>query len=146
MAQTLNNVADRLTIGDPLVSGRLTIYPLFSSGGKKVDEENAPDQKEIRYLLLEEALDKGTFKKPRPEPEELKEAIEKSEYLTYPSVSMGQDLRLSGPGITGAGLIVEEERIHLSIFPATDNEKQSRSNIRTPRQRRRGMGSDDIVC
>ena len=342
MAQTLNNLAERLTIGDPLVSGRLTIYPLFFSSGKEVDKEDAPDQKEIHYLLLEEALDKGAFevgevsesgsvntivvtnqtgepvlildgeellgakqnrmvnatimvatgktaipvscveegrwsykddkfskseafgysslrrqkaeqvrcsletdtgfnadqgaiweeiafssknlgiesptgamhetfssregelrelvdsfeytpgqvgvavyinnrfscldlfdksktleklwtrllksyalealntrgrflKKPRPEPEELKKAIEKSEYLTYPSVSMGQDLRLSGPGITGAGLIVEEELIHLSIFPATDNEKQSRSNIRTPQQRRRGMRSDDII-
>jgi len=44
MAQTLNNLADRLTIGDPLVSGRLTIYPLFSSGSKEVDKEEAPDQ------------------------------------------------------------------------------------------------------
>jgi len=58
---------------------------------------------------------------------------------------MGQDLRLSGSGITGAGLIVEEELIHLTIFPATDNEKQSRSNIRTPRQRRRGIRSDDVI-
>jgi len=35
MAQTLNNLADRLTIGDPLVRGRLTIYPLFFSRGKE---------------------------------------------------------------------------------------------------------------
>ena len=61
MAQTLNNLADRLSIGDPLVSGSLTIYPLFFSGGKKVNKEDAPDQKETHYLLLEEALDKGTF-------------------------------------------------------------------------------------
>ena len=61
MAQTLNNLADRLTIGDPLVSSRLTIYPLFFSGGKQGREEETPDQKEIHYLLLEEALDKGTF-------------------------------------------------------------------------------------
>jgi len=50
MAQTLNNMADRLTIGDPFVSGRLTICPLFFSGGKEVDEEDASDQKEICYL------------------------------------------------------------------------------------------------
>ena len=50
MAQTLNNLADRLSIGDPLASGSLTIYPLFFSGGKKVDEKDLPDQKEIRYL------------------------------------------------------------------------------------------------
>ena len=100
----------------------------------------------LKSYALEALNTRGrSLKKPRPEPEELKKAIEESEYLTYPSVSMGQDLRLSGPGITGAGLIVEEELIHLSIFPATDKEKQSRSNIRTPRQRRRGMKSDDVI-
>jgi len=52
---------------------------------------------------------------------------------------MGQDLRLTGSGIIGAGLIVEEELIHLSIFPATEKGRRNRSNIGTPQQRRRSM-------
>jgi hypothetical protein len=60
MAKTLNNLAARLKIGESQVSGSLTIYPLFDSGGKKSREES-PDSNEICYLLLEEALDKGTF-------------------------------------------------------------------------------------
>lgn len=341
MIQSLNNLAYRLTVGEPRVSGRLTIYPLFYSGSEKNREEEAPDQKEIHYLLLEDALDRGTFevgeisesgsvntivvtnqtgepvlildgeellgakqnrmvnatimvaagktvipvscveqgrwryedakfsksdafgysslrrqkaeqvscsletgadfnadqaaiweeierssknlgtesptgamhesyssredelrdlvdnfeylpgqvgiavyinnrfscldifdksqtleklwtrllksyalealntrgrclKYPHPEPAELSKAIETSEYLTYPSVSLGQDLRLTGPGIIGAGLIVDEELIHLSIFPATEKERRSRNNIQTPRRRRRGMSSEDV--
>ena len=53
---------------------------------------------------------------------------------------MSQDLRLTGPGIIGAGLVVEEELIHLSIFPATEEEKHTRSSIGTPQQSRRSMG------
>jgi len=336
MAKTLNNLSGRLKVGEPQVSGRLTIYPLFFSGSENAGEEKDPEQKEVRYLLLEEALDKGTFevgeisesgsvntivvtnqtgepvlildgeellgakqnrmvnatimvaagktiipvscveqgrwryedvkfskseafgysslrrqkaeqvscsletgtefkadqsaiweeierssnnlgtesptgamhetyssrkdelrdladsfeylpgqvgivvyinnrfscldlfdksktleklwtrllksyaleslntrgrflKNPRPEPAELKKAIETSEYLTYPSVSMGQDLRLTGPGIIGAGLVVDEELVHLSIFPATEKERHSRSNIQTPQRRRRNI-------
>ncbi len=342
MTLTLNNLAGQLAVGEPRIGGRLTIYPLFFSGGEKDREEESPDQKEIHYLLLEEALDKGTFevgeisesgsvntivvtnqtgepvlildgeellgakqnrmvnatimvapgkteipvscveegrwsyedvkfskseafgysslrrqkaeqvnfslktgtgfsadqsaiweeiecssknlgtesptgamhetyssrkdelrdlvdsfeflpgqvgvavyinnrfscldlfdksktleklwtrllksyalealntrgrslKNPRPAPAELKKAIKTSEYLTYPSVSMGQDLRLTGPGIIGAGLTVEEELIHLSIFPATEDKRRNSSNIQTPQRRRRSMGSDDII-
>ncbi len=61
MAQALNNLAGRLDIGDPRVSGRLTIYPLFISGSKASAEEETPEQKEIHYLLLEEALEQGNF-------------------------------------------------------------------------------------
>ncbi len=100
----------------------------------------------LKSYALESLNTRGrSLKNPRPEPAELKKAIETSEYLTYPSVSMGQDLRLTGPGIIGAGLIVEEELIHLSIFPATEEEKRNRSNIQTPQRRRRGMGGDQII-
>ena len=61
MAKTLNNLAERLTAGEPQVNGRLTVYPLFASGSNKSREEDGPGHKEIRYLLLEEALDRGTF-------------------------------------------------------------------------------------
>jgi len=35
---------------------------------------------------------------------------------------------------------VEEEQIHLSIFPATEEGRHNRSSIGTPQQRRRRMG------
>ncbi len=87
----------------------------------------------------------SSLKNLRPEPAELKSAIETSQYLTYPSVSMGQDLRLTGPGIIGAGLVVEEELIHLSIFSASEEKKGNRSNIHPPQRRRRNLGGDDTV-
>jgi len=42
MAKTLNKLAERLTAGEPQVSGRLTIYPLFVSGDKKTGRRMPP--------------------------------------------------------------------------------------------------------
>ena len=95
----------------------------------------------LKSYALEALNTRGrSLKNPRPTPKELKKAIEASEYLTYPSVSMGEDLRLTGPGIIGAGLLVEEELIHLSIFPSTEEGRHNQSSIGTPQQRRRSMG------
>ncbi len=100
----------------------------------------------LKSYALESLNTRGrSLQNPRPEPAELKKAIKASEYLTYPSVSIGQDLRLTGPGIIGAGLIVEEELIHISIFPATEKEKRNRSNIQTPHRRKRNLDRDDTV-
>ena len=76
--------------------------------------------------------------KPKPEPAKIVEAIDKSKYLTYPSVGHGQDLRLNGPGIIGAGLIVEEQIVHLSVFSDVQNERQG--DIGTPHRRKRNLG------
>jgi len=57
----------------------------------------------LKSYALEALNTRGrSFQKPCPEPKELKKAIGASEYLTYPSVIMGRDLRLTGPGIIGA--------------------------------------------
>ena len=75
---------------------------------------------------------------PLPAPQAIIEAIDKSEYLTYPSVSLGQDLRLKGPGIIGASLVVDEQIIHLSVFSEVPHEH--RGDINTPHRRRRNLG------
>jgi len=76
--------------------------------------------------------------KPKPEPAKIIEAIDKSKYLTYPSVGHGEDLRLNGPGVIGAGLIVEGQIIHLSVFSDTQSECQG--DIGTPHRRKRNLG------
>jgi len=75
---------------------------------------------------------------PRPQPAAVIEAVDTSEALTYPSVGLGQDLRLNGRGIVGAGLIVEEQIVHLSVFGAEQNNRQG--DIGSPYRRRRNLG------
>jgi hypothetical protein len=41
---------------------------------------------------------------------------------TGPSVGLGDDLRLLGPGVLGSGLALEGETIQLSAFTAVDGE------------------------
>jgi len=58
--------------------------------------------------------------------------------MTYPSVSLGLDLRLNGPGIIGAGLLVDEKILHLSVFPREENAADI-GDINTPLRRRRNI-------
>ncbi len=73
----------------------------------------------------------------RFEPEDVVEAIAKSEHLTYPSIGLGQDLRLIGQGIIGAGLIIDEQIVHLSVFGEEYSARQD--NIGRPYRRRRNL-------
>ncbi len=79
-----------------------------------------------------------SIKEPRPTPASLVEKIGQSEYLTYSSVSLGHDLRFSGTDIVGAGLLVDEIIIHLSVFPR-EAEETAPGDINTPRRRRRNI-------
>ena len=56
----------------------------------------------------------------------------------YPSVGLGEDLRLSGDGITGSSLILGDRVIHLALF-ASENIKQERrySPLSRPSRRTR---------
>ncbi len=58
--------------------------------------------------------------------------------MTYPSVSLGRDLRVTGPGIVGAGLLIDDELIHLSIFPREENAVNV-GDINSPHRRRRNI-------
>ena len=68
MALTIGNFAGQVRTGEPQTSGRLIIYPLFSAMVKTgVDQQLLFDQKlethePLTYLLLEDALDLGSFK------------------------------------------------------------------------------------
>lgn len=50
------------------------------------------------------------------DPQNILNSIGSSECSTYPSVGLGSDLRLSGAGIFGAGLALEDRILHLSVF------------------------------
>jgi hypothetical protein len=76
--------------------------------------------------------------KPTPPAAAIIEAIDKSEYMTYTSVSLGRDLRVTGPGIVGAGLLIDDELIHLSIFPREESAAQV-GDINSPHRRRRNI-------
>jgi hypothetical protein len=44
----------------------------------------------------------------RPAPAAVMEAAAKSEYISYPSVGLGRDLRLTGQDIIKAGLVADD--------------------------------------
>lgn len=65
-------------------------------------------------------------------------AIKASECSTYPSVGLGSDLRLRGPGVTGAGLVFKEKLLHLCVFESGE-EKPRSSRMGGPSRRRRNL-------
>jgi hypothetical protein len=48
--------------------------------------------------------------------EELLSAVSQAEAKTFPAVGEGVDVRLSGPDLTGAGLVAKGRIVHLSAF------------------------------
>ena len=93
----------------------------------------------LRSYAMEALNTKGrSSSSPRPAPEKIIEGIDQSEYLTYPSVGLGRDLRFKGQGVVGAGLILDEQIVHLSVFG--EESDGHRGNISSPHRRRRNMG------
>ena len=87
-----------------------------------------------------EAIEAGEEKK-SPRKADLKKvlgAIKASECSTYSSVGLGSDLRLRGPGVTGAGLIFKEKLLHLCVF-GSSGEKRRSSRMEAPSRRRRNL-------
>ena len=66
-----------------------------------------------------------------------------AEILSYDAVGLGNDLRLTSPGIVGGGLDVDGHLIHLAAF-ATDSESENgradSGNMARMRSRRRSYG------
>lgn len=66
-----------------------------------------------------------------------------AEILSYDAVGLGNDLRLTSPGIVGGGLDVDGHLIHLAAF-ATDSESENgradNGNMARMRSRRRSYG------
>ena len=127
------------------INNRFACLDLFDKGGTLTKLWG----RLLKSYAIEALNNKGrSLKSPRPEPGELKESLLGCEYSSYPSVSMGEDFRLTGPGIIGAGLVVEGELVHLSVFPAGQSERQNRGGgMDTPQRRRRNLGfdSDEVI-
>jgi hypothetical protein len=51
-----------------------------------------------------------------------------------PSVGLGQDLRLAGPGVVGSGLTLDDELRQLSVF--SSHREQARTRMARPSRRR----------
>jgi hypothetical protein len=64
---------------------------------------------------IETSEDKAT-PAPRKAVEELLSAITQAEAKTFPAAGEGVDVRLTGPDLTGAGLIAKGRLVHLSAF------------------------------
>ena len=105
---------DRQVGGVFTINGDIIGFDLFDSSGtlKKL----LP--KLVRSYALD-AIEMDTKKASAPsrEPvEELLSAITEAEAKTFPAVGEGVDVRLTGPNLTGAGLVVNGRVVHLSAF------------------------------
>ena len=127
------------------INNRFACLDLFDKGGTLTKLWG----RLLKSYAIEALNSKSSaLKSPRPEPGELKEALLGSECSSYPSVSMGEDFRLTGKGIIGAGLAIEGELVHLSVFPAGQTERQNRDDgMGTPQRRRQNLGfdSDEVI-
>ena len=66
--------------------------------------------------------------------------MEDSKVKAYPSVGLGEDLRLSAKGLTGSCLVVDGKVIHLALFASANAEgNRPGSPLSRPSRRRRGQ-------
>jgi hypothetical protein len=65
--------------------------------------------------------------------------IKASECSTYPSVGLGNAVRLRGPGIIGAGLIFNDKLLHLCVFGSDEQESDEDGRMGSPTSRRRTL-------
>lgn len=76
----------------------------------------------------------------QPDPAAILSAIADSDCIAYPSVGLGRDLRLTGGGIIGAGLAVDDRIVHLSIFEKVEEGSDTnQGRIFRPAYRRRNL-------
>ncbi len=71
-----------------------------------------------------------------PDPAFLPDALLGTETAVYSSVGLGSAIRLSGPRLTGAGLVLEDRLLHLGVFSTEDNGNRPKSRMQRPRRRR----------
>ena len=61
---------------------------------------------------------------------------------SHPALGLGTDIRLTGPGLAGGGLVVEDGLVHLAVFAVEDEAPGERSQVRgmaSVRTRRRSV-------
>jgi hypothetical protein len=120
------------------VNGEFTCLDSFDSPAvlhklyKKMVESYALDALELAGQE-KKVVDGGAVK-------ELLGRIEDSKVTAYPSVGLGEDLRLSTNGLTGSCLVVGGQVIHLALFAAAKAEgNRPGSPLSRPSRRRRGQ-------
>jgi len=99
-----------------------------------------------KKLLKSYALDAMEWREEKaaegqPHPQGVLEAIARGECSISPSVGLGRDLRVEGPGIIGAGLALDDRILHFSVFAdeADDRDEALRSKMSRPSMRRRSL-------
>lgn len=100
-------------------------------------------QKLIKSYAME-AVEVGKKPKARckPDPRTVFDAVTEGICGTFPSVGMGTDLRLHGPGIIGADLALDSRILHLSVFaagPETSSRAHAENRMERPGRRRRNL-------
>ncbi|MBI2357339.1 MAG: hypothetical protein HYV04_00210 [Deltaproteobacteria bacterium] len=92
-----------------------------------------------------DAIDLVKETAPEPGADEIKEFLSlvgRAETRAFPSVGIGDDVRLSGPGITGAALVAGGRVIHLGAFVLEEQAQrepeypEAQSNLARPSRRR----------
>ena len=81
----------------------------------------------------------------KPDPAVVLSAVADSDLIAYPSVGLGLDLRLTGTGVIGSGLAIDDRIVHLSVFKrcseeGTNDRNENNGRICRPSYRRRNLG------
>ncbi len=120
------------------VNGEFTCLDAFDSPAslkklyQKMVESYALDALELAGQE-KKVVDEGAVK-------ELLDRMGDSRVKAYPSVGLGEDLRLSARGLTGSCLVVDGKVFHLALFAAAKAEgNRPGSPLSRPSRRRRGQ-------
>ena len=60
-------------------------------------------------------------------------------YEVFPSVALGEEVRLEGDGVFGGGLVYQETPVHISLFRAQDEHLRRSARARAAQQQRTGL-------
>jgi len=116
------------------INGRFTCLDAFDTPAtlqkmyKKMVESYALDAIEIAGLEQKEVNERDV--------QDLLTRAATAKVSVYPSVGLGEDLRLSGDGLTGSCLTLGDRVIHLALF-ASENIRRERRNSPLSRPSRR---------
>jgi len=112
----------------PLLEGQCGIYAMFGGRFAGLDVVSRPDAwRHLHAKIVKSyAMDALRFREPeyladihKPD---LGELLCNLRFSAYPGIGLGEELRVEKPGITGSALVIDDEIIHLSLFPVEEEQ------------------------
>ncbi len=131
MADVYNGSRHRLEdslVRFPLLEGQCGIYVMLKGRFVGLDLVSSPEVWRHLHAKIVKSygMDALRFREPGYpadiHPPDLGELLSDLNFSVFPGIGLGEELRVEKPGITGSALVIDDEIIHLSLFPLEEEQ------------------------